>query len=192
VVCRTPAQQIVFQEYVRAITDHTARLARLEQELTEHGQPWRLAPVVDALQALRGVQFTVAVTPVAELGALTRFDNPRPLRNYRGLTPSEDSTGERRQQGGITKTGNSHARRALLEGAWASRYPAKVSRPLPVRLEKVSKPIQDSNWKAQIRLWKRYRQLSARGQNANPVVVAIARELSAFRWAIAQEVPRTP
>jgi transposase len=130
VVCPTPAQQIVFQEYVRAITDHTERLARLEQALTEHVQTWRLAPVVDALQALRGVQFTVAVPTVAELGDLTRFDNPRQLMHYLGFTPSEYSTGERRHQGGITKTGNSHARRALIEGAWASRYPAKVSRHL--------------------------------------------------------------
>jgi transposase len=192
VVCPTPAQQIVFQEYVRAITDHTERLARLEQELTDHVQTWRLAPVVDALQALRGVQFTVAVTTIAELGDLTRFDNPRQLMNYLGLTPSEYSTGERRQQGGITKTGNSPARRALMEGAWASRYPAKVSRHLQLRLEKVSTPIQDISWKAQIRLCKRYRQLSARGKKANQVVVAIARALRAFMRAIAQEVPLTP
>jgi len=158
VVCPTPAQQIVFQEYVRAITDHTARLARLEQALTDQVQTWRLAPVVDALQALRGVQCTVAVTTVAELGDLTRFDNPRQLMNYLGLPPSEYSTGERRQQGGITKTGNSHARRALVEGAWAYRYPAKISRHLQLRLEKVPKPIQDISWKAQIRLCKRYRQ----------------------------------
>jgi len=192
VVCPTPAQQSVFHEYVRAITDHTERLARLEQELTEHGQTWRLAPVVDALQALRGVPCTVAVTTVAELGDLTRFANPRQLLHYLGLTPSEYSTGERRHQGGITKTGNSHARRALVEGAWASRYPAKVSRHLPLRLEKVSKPIQDSSWQAQIRRCKRYRQLSARGKHANQVVVAIARELRACMWAIAQEVTLTP
>jgi transposase len=192
VVCPTPAQQIVFQEYIRAVTEHTECLGRLEQELTDQVQTWRLAPVVEALQALRGVPFTVAVTTVAELGDLTRFDNPRQLMNYLGLTPSEYSTGERRQQGGITKTGNSHARRALVEGAWASRYPAKVSRHLQLRLEKVSKPIQDISWKAQIRLCKRYRQLSARGKNANQVVVAIARELSAFMWAIAQEVSLTP
>jgi len=138
------------------------------------------------------VQFTVAVTAVAELGDLTRFENPRQLMSYLGLTPSEYSTGERRRQGGITKAGNTHARRALIEGAWAYRYPAKVSRPLQLRLEKVSKPIQDLSWKAQVRLCKRYRQLSARGKNANLVVVAIARELSAFMWAIAQEVPLTP
>jgi transposase len=131
VVCPTPAQQIVFQEYIRAVTEHTERLARLEQELTDQVQTWRLAPVVDALQALRGVPCTVAVTTVAARGDLTRFEHPRQLMTYLALTPSEYSTGERRRQGGITKTGNSHARRALVEGAWASRYPAKISRPLP-------------------------------------------------------------
>jgi transposase len=191
VICPTPAQQIVFQEYVRAVTEHTERLQRLEQELHEQVIAWRLCPVVDALQALRGVQFTVAVTTVAELGDLTRFDNPRQLMKYLGLTPSEYSSGERRRQGGITKTGNTHARRALVEGAWAYRYPAKVSRHLQLRLEKLPKPIQDTSWKAQVRLCKRYRQLSARGKNPNQVVVAIARELVAFMWAIAKQVPVT-
>ena len=89
------------------------------------------------------------------------------------------------------RPGNTHARRALVEGAWAYRYPAKVSRHLQLRLEKLPKPIQDISWKAQVRLCKRYRQLSARGKNANQVVVAIARELAAFMWAIAQQVPVT-
>jgi transposase len=102
VVCPTPAQQIVFQAYVRAVTEHTERLARLEQELTDQVPTWRLAPVVDALQALRGGPCTVAVTTGAELGDLTRFEHPRQLMNYLGLTPSEYSTGERRRQGGIT------------------------------------------------------------------------------------------
>jgi transposase len=189
VVCPTPAQQIVFQEYEQAVTEHTARLERLEQELRDQVQTWRLAPVVDALQGLRGVQFTVAVTTVAELGDLTRFENPRQLMSYLGLTPSEYSSGERRRQGGITKTGNAHARRALIEGAWAYRYPAQVSRHLQLRLEKLPKPIQDISWQAQVRLCKRYRRLIARGKNANQVVVAIARELVAFMWAIAQQVP---
>jgi transposase len=191
VVCPTPAQQIVFQEYVRAVTEHTERLPRLEPELYDQGNAWRMYPVVEALQALRGVQVTVAVTTVAELGALTRFDNPRQLMSYLGLTPSEYSTGERRRQGGITKTGNNHARRALIEGAWAYRYPAKVSRHLQLRLEKLPKAIQDLSWKAPVRLCKRYRQLSVRGKNANQIVVAIARELSAFMWAMAQQVPVT-
>ena len=111
--------------------------------------------------------------------------------NYLGLTPAEYSSGERRRQGGITKTGKSHARRALVEGAWAYRYPAKVSRHLQLRLEKLPKPIQDVSWKAQVRLCKRYRQLSARGNPPHQVVVAIARELSAFMWAIAKQVPVT-
>jgi transposase len=191
VVCPTPAQQIVFQEYVRAVTEHTERLQRLEQELQEQVKTWRLNPVVEALQALRGVQFTVAVTMVAELGDLTRFDNPRQLMKFLGLIPSEYSTGERRRQGSITKAGNSHARRVLVEGAWAYRYPAKVSRHMQLRLEQQPKAIQDISWKAQVRLCKRYRRLMARGKHANQVVVAIARELIGFMWAIAKEVPVT-
>jgi transposase len=192
VVCATPAQQIVFQEYVRAVHEHTERLQRLEQELHDHVNAWRLQPVVEALQALRGVQFTVAVTLVAELGDLTRFDNPRQVMKYLGLLPSEYSSGERRRQGSITKAGNSHARRALVEGAWAYRYPAKVSRHLQLRLEQLPKPSQDSSWKAQVRLCTRFRRLLARGKHANQVVVAIARELAGFMWAIAKEVPLIP
>jgi transposase len=192
VVCPTPAQQIVFQEYVRAVNEHTERLPRLEQALHDQVQTWRLAPVVEALQALRGVQFTVAVTTVAELGDLTRFDNPRQLMKFLGLIPSEYSSGERRRQGSITKAGNTHARRALVEGAWAYRYPAKVSRHLQLRLETQPKAIQDISWKAQVRLCKRYRRLIARGKHANQVVVAIARELVGFMWAIAKQVTVTP
>jgi transposase len=192
VVCPTPAQQIVFQEYVRAVNEQTERLQRLEQELQEHVKTWRLQPVVEALQALRGVQFTVAVTLVAELGDLTRFENPRQLMKYLGLIPSEYSSGERRRQGSITKAGNTHARRALVEGAWAYRYPAKVSRHLQLRLETLPKPIQDISWRAQVRLCKRFRRLLARGKHANQVVVAIARELAGFLWAIAKQVPVTP
>jgi transposase len=192
VVCPTPAQHIVFQEDVRAVNEHTERLQRLEQELTEQVQTWRLHPVVEALQALRGVQFIVAVTTVAELGDLTRFETPRQLMKFLGLIPSEYSSGERRRQGSLTKAGNTHARRALVEGAWAYRYPAKVSRHLQLRLEQQPKVIQDLSWKAQVRLCKRYRRLMARGKHANQVVVAIARELAGFIWAIAKQVPVTP
>jgi transposase len=192
VVCPTPAQQIVFQEYVRAVNEHTARLGRLERELQDQVQSWRLYPVVEALQALRGVQFTVAVTTVAELGDLTRFDNPRQLMKFLGLIPAEYSSGERRRQGPMTKAGNTHARRALVEGAWSYRYPAKVSRHRQLRLEQQPKAIQDISWKAQVRLCKRFRRLMARGKNANQVVVAIARELVGFMWAMAKQVPMTP
>jgi transposase len=192
VVCATPAQQIVFQEYVRAVNEHTERLQRLEQELQEQVASWRLQPVVAALEGLRGVQFIVAVTLVAELGDLTRFENPRQVMKYLGLIPSEYSSGERRRQGAITKAGNAHARRALVEGAWAYRYPAKVSRHLQLRLEQLPKPLQDISWKAQVRLCKRFRRLMARGKHPNQVVVAIARELAGFMWAMAKEVPLIP
>jgi transposase len=191
VVCVTPAQQSVFQEYVHTVSEHTERLQRLEQELQETVTAWRLNPVVEALQALRGVQCTVAVTTVAELGDLTRCENPRQLMKFLGLIPSEYSTGERRWQGAITKAGNTHARRALVEGAWASRYPATVSRQLPLRLETQSKAIQAIRWKAHVRLCQRYRRLMARGKHANQVVVALARERMGFLWALAQQGPVT-
>ncbi len=189
VVCPTPAQQIVFQAYVRAVTEHSERLGRLEQALQDQVHTWRLRPVVDALQALRGVQFTVAVTIVAELGDRSRVGKPSQLMSSLGLTPSEYSTGDHRRQGAITKTGNAHARRALIERAWACRYPAKVSRHLQWRLEQLPKPLRDIGWKAQVRLCTRDRHLMARGKHPNRVVVAIARELSACMWAIAQQVP---
>jgi transposase len=188
VVCPTPAQQIVFQEYVRAVSQHMERLVHLETELRELAKTWRFYPVVETVQALRGVQFIVAVTVVAEVGDLTRFDNPRQLMAYLGLNPSEYSTGNKRRLGSITKTGNGYARRVLVEGAWAYRHPAKVSRPIQLRLEQLPPVIQNIAWKAQLRLCKRYRRLIARGKNKNLVVTAIARELAAFMWAIAHEV----
>jgi len=189
VVCPTPPQQVVFQEYLRAVSEQQERVQRVERELHEAVKGWRLYPVVEAIQALRGVELTGAIILMAELGDLTRFDTPRKLMSYLGLTPSEYSSGARRHQGGITKAGNSHARRALVEGAWAYRYPAKVSRHLQLRLEKLPAEVQAIGWKAQVRLCKRYRQLTARGKHVNQVVVAIARETAAFTWAIARIVP---
>jgi transposase len=189
VVCPTPAQQLVFQAYVRAVNEHTERLQRLERELQDHVTTWRLQSLVEARQALRGVQFTVAVTRVAALGDLTRVDNPRQLRKYLGLIPSEYSSGARRRQRAITKAGNTHARRVLVEGAWASRDPAQVSRPWQLRLDPLPKPIQEISWKAQVRVCTRYRRLMARGQHAHQGVMAIARALVGFLWAIAKHVP---
>lgn len=191
VVCPTPAQQIVYQEALGAVDEQVERLRRIESQLGELIPAWRLAPVVRALQALRGVQQTVAVTVVAELGDLTRFDNPRQLAAFLGLVPSEDSTGDSRRQGPITKAGNSHARRVLVEGAWAYQYPAKVSEHIRKRIEGLPKPVQNIAWKAQVRLCKRFRRLIAKGKHPNVVVTAIARELAAFMWAIAREVPIT-
>ena len=189
VVCPTPAQQIVFQESLRAVSEQTERVRRLEDELVEIAAKWRLHPLVEAYQAMRGVQTHTAVTIAAELGDLTRFDNPRQLAAFVGLIPSEYSSGESRRLGPITKAGNGHARRALVEAAWSYRYPAKVSAHLQKRIDHCPKPAQEISWKAQVRLCKRYRHMVARGKNANVVVTAIAREILAFLWAIAREVP---
>jgi transposase len=191
VACPTPAQQVVFQEYIRAIDQHAERVVRIEQQMEEFAASWRLKPVVESFQALRGVQKLTALTVVAELGDITRFDSPRQLSAFVGLNPSEYSSGETRRQGRITKAGNAHARRALVESAWSYRFPAKVSPHIRRRLETLSPVIQDIAWKAQVRLCKRFRRLSGRGKNPNVVVVAIARELASFMWAIAREVRLT-
>jgi transposase len=134
----------------------------------------------------------VAVTLVADIGDLSRVETPRELMKFLGLIPSESSSGERRQQGSMTTAGNTQARQALVDGAWAYRYPAKVRRHLQLRREPQPKRIQDIRWKAQVRLCKRYRTLLARSTHANVVTVAMARELAGFMWAIAQESPVTP
>jgi hypothetical protein len=174
------------------VHEQTARLQRLEQARQDHVQAWRLHPVVEALQAVRGVPCTVAVTLVAEMGDLTRVDHPRALRQCLGLLPSEYSAGEPRRQGALTTAGNTQARRAWVEGAWASRDPAKVSRPLQRRLEHQPQIIQDISWKAQVRLCTRDRRLVSRGPHANVVTVAMARELAGFMGTMAREVPVTP
>ena len=189
VTCPTAAQQIVFQEYLRAVDDHLERLARIEAHIQEAISSWRLKPVVEAYQALRGVQEITALTVTAELGDITRFDSPRQLAAFIGINPSEYSSGGSRRLGGITKAGNAHARRALVESAWAYRFPAKVSAHIRKRLEKLPQTIQDVAWKAQVRLCKRFRHLTRRGKHPNIAVTAVARELAAFMWAIARLVP---
>jgi len=183
-----PAQQIAFQEYVTAITEAAERVARLTKQIEELLPAWRMSPVVEALQAMRGVALITAVCMVAEVGDLTRFDNPRQLMAYLGLVPSEHSSGERRRQGAITKAGNSHVRRMLVESAWAYRLPARVTPIIQKRQEKLTKPVREIAWKAQLRLCARYRRLSGAGKTKQLIVAAIARELAAFMWAIAREV----
>ena len=112
-----PAQQIAFTEYLDALANSEARIGRINKQIVSFCQTWRLQPVVEALQSLRGISLISAVTVVAELGDLTRFEHPAQLMAYLGLVPSEHSTGDHIKKGGITKTGNTHARRALIESA---------------------------------------------------------------------------
>jgi len=183
-----PAQQIVFQDAVDAIDDAAARLRRLDAQVAAIVPSWSMAPVVEAYQAMRGVSFAVAVTFVAEIGDLRRFDNPRQLMAFLGLVPSERSTGERVRRAGLTLAGNKRARRVLIEGAWSYRYPARVSQTLQARLEGLPKAVREIAWKAQIRLCARYRRLNAAGKKLPAVIAAIAREMAAFLWAIARHV----
>jgi transposase len=192
VVRPTPAQPLVVQADVRALTEPTERLPRLDQARHDQVPSWRLPPVVDALQARRGVPCTAAATMVAERGDLTRFERPSELLTCLGLIPSEDPSAERRRQGSLPNAGHTHARRALVGGAWASRDPAKVSRHLQLRLETQPHILQDSGGQAQVRLCQRDRQRLARGRQATVVTVAMARELAGFLGAMAQPVPGTP
>ena len=175
-----PAQQIVFQDAVDAIDDAAARLRRLDEQVAAIVPSWSMAPVVEAYQAMRGVSFVVAVTFVAEIGDLRRFDNPRQLMAFLGLVPSERSTGERVRRAGLTLAGNKRARRVLIEGAWSYRYPARVSQTLQARLEGLPKAVREIAWKAQIRLCARYRRLNAAGKKLPVVIAAIAREMAAM------------
>ena len=187
-----PAQQIVLQEFIQTINERTARLERLDNELSHYVYQWRYYPVVKAIQAMRGVRLLVAAGVVAELGDLSRFDHPRKLMSYLGLVPSEHSSGGKRHIGAITKCGNGRARRLLVEGAHSYRHAANISTELQKRQEGLPKQIVDIAWKAQLRLCKRYKKLINKGKHYNLVVIAIAREMIAYIWAIAKEVVLVP
>jgi transposase len=183
-----PAQQIAFEEYVQAVQEATERLERFAKAIAAELEHWRWRPVVEALQALRGVSATHAVRIIVELGDLARFGSPRKLMGYLGLIPSENSSGPRRRQGSITKAGNSSARRAMVEAAHGYAYPARVSWVIARRQTGLPKSVCDTAWQAQLRLCARFRRLAARRVPRNKIVVAIARELSGFVWAIARQV----
>jgi transposase len=185
-------QQIAFQEYLHAVSESGARIARLEQALRDALPDWTLAPVVAALQALRGVQLVAAITLAAEIQDFHRFTNPRQLMAYLGLVPCEDSSGPRRRQGAITKAGNCAARRMLVEIAHLYRHPARVSAVIARRQATLPRAVTDIAWQAQLRLCARFRRLAARRLPHNKIVVAIARELAGFVWAIAREVTPAP
>jgi len=187
-------QQFVFQEMVNVISEAGERLARYETQLPRVVAGWRWAPVVKALMSLRGVALLTAATLVAELGDLHRFGTARQLMGYLGLVPSEDSTGDERRQGGITKMGNGIARKALIEAAWNYRAPARISRELLKRQEGLSKEVKDLAWAAQTRLHHRYKHLTTvRHKKSQVAAAALGRELSGFVWAVGQIVaPHAP
>ena len=187
-----PAQQIVYQEYLHAVSEAGARIERHEQAMRDALTTWTLLPVVAALQALRGVQLIASITLVAEIQDFWRFAGPRQLMAYLGLVPCEDSSGHRRRQGAITKAGNAPARRVLVEAAHLYRYPARVSPVIARRQTQLPKAITDIAWVAQTRLCSRFRRLAARRLPHNKIVVALARELCGFVWAIAREVTPAP
>ena len=183
-----PEQQIVFQESIEAISVQTQRLERLTQAMKNALPGWKQEPVVRALMSLRGVQEIVAMTLVAEAGDLCRFEDPRQLMSYFGLTPGEHTSGDKRYQGSITKCGNGACRRVLTEAAWQYRLTPKVSPQLRQRQEKQPKAVCDISWKAQQRLHQRYKVLSVRRKKSGVVVTALARELTGFLWAIACQI----
>jgi len=182
------AQQIAFEEYVQVCEECERRVERFEQAILAQLEHWRWRRTVQELQALRGISALHAVRIVAELGDFQRFDTPRKLMGYLGMIPSEDSSGPRRRQGAITKAGNSSARRALVEAAHAYAHPARVSWIIARRQVHASKRACDIAWKAQLRLCSRFARLAARRLPRNKAIVAVARELAGFVWAIAREV----
>jgi len=183
-----PAQHVTFEEYIKAVDVATQQVIRITLHIEHLVQHWRWLPVVQALQSMRGIALLNATTVVAEIGDLTRFDKPRQLMHFLGLTPSEYSSGGSTRRGSITKTGNTHARKALIEAAWHYRWPPQVSRSLRIRQQSQHQSINSIAWQAQLRLYARYRNLRAKGKCSQQAVVAVARELSAFIWAIARQV----
>ena len=183
-----PAQRLAFQEMLNSVRESAARLDRLEAALAEIVPSWSMAPVVAAFQAMRGVAFLTAVTLVVEAGDIRRFDHPRQLMAFLGLVPSERSTGDARRRGGITKTGNTRARKALIEAAWTYRHAAGIGDKHQRRQVCLPQQVREIAWKAQTRLCARYRRLAAKGKLLTVVVTAIAREMVGFLWAIAQHV----
>ncbi len=170
----------------------TQRVTDITEQLQHAVPTWSLAPVVDSLVALRGIDRLSATVLLAELGDITRFDSPVQLMAYLGLVPGEHSSGSRRRKGAITKCGNTHARRTLVESAWSYRFPARQTMHLKRKAQSASDDARAIAWRAQKRLCTRYRTLISRGKNTRQTTVAIARELTGFVWDIAcHEFPRS-
>jgi transposase len=186
------AQQVVLADYLHEVERVAARIAHLNAAILEaiRTAAPQMRAVIQALQALRGVAAVSAATIVAEVGQLSRFPNPRQLMGYSGLVPSEYTTGPRRRTGAITKTGNAHLRRVIVEAAWAYRFGPAVRGPLRERQAGLDLAIVDIAWRAQTRLHDRYRTLVAKGKHNNQVITAVGRELLGFMWDIARTVER--
>ena len=180
------AQRVVLEDAIAALGSAGERIARLEEQMTALLESWPMKPVVQALMGLRGFAQVGAMVLTSELGGAWRFEHPKQLMAYLGLVPSESTSSEKRRQGGITKTGNGHARWLLIEAAHHYRLSPKVSRELSVRQQGLSPEIKACAWKAQTRLHQRMMQLQARGKQRNKVTVAVARELTGFVWQIFQ------
>lgn len=185
-----PIQQIVFQEYVDTVKVLTKRVASLDEQLALAAGESVFAGIIEALMALRGVNLLTAVTVVAEIGDLRRFASAPQLMAYLGLVPSEHSSGASKSRGGITKTGNSHVRRVLVEAAWTYRHPARKTAVLQRRAERTPEAVQEIAWNAQKRLCGRYKRMEARGKLKVQACTAVARELAGFIWAVGQAVPQ--
>lgn len=183
-----PIQQLVLQEYIDAVKQAQLRVKGLQEQMAQALGSWSLGPVAQALMALRGVSLITAMTTLAELGDITRFDSPRELMGYLGLVPREHSSGGSRRQGRITRTGNGHVRRVLVEAAWNYRFAARKTRDIEKRAEQTSVSVQALAWHAQKRLCGRYQSLLRAGKVKQQVTTAVARELAGFIWAIACEV----
>jgi transposase len=181
-------QRIAFEELVMAVRQAKERVARLDAAIAEFVPVWSMAPLVVALQAMRGIDLIAAAVLLAELGDLRRFDSPRRLMGYLGLVPSERSTGETVRRGAITKAGNIRARRILIESAWSYRHPPRLSTRKRFLFDRAPRSVREIAWKAQTRLSARTRALMAKAKRSTIVTAAIARELAGFIWAIGQEV----
>jgi transposase len=188
------ALEATLADYLEEVDHVGGRIVKLEKAIDAAvGEaPPEIRAVIEALQALRGVAQTVAVSIVAEVGSLSRFPSAPDLMGYSGLVPREYSTGNRVQRGGITKTGNGHLRRVIGEAAWAYQHRPNVIG-LLLRRQKslaIGEEAKKIAWKAQQRLHKRYQAMAARGKNKNQIVTAIGRELLGFVWAIGIETEK--
>ena len=181
-----PAQEATLLDYLHEVDHVAGRIERLERAIDDavNTAPTHMRAVIEALQALRGVAKVSAVTIVAEVGALSRFVRAPQLMGYSGMGASEHSSGERTRRGRITKTGNAHLRRIVIEAAWAYRHRPSVGGALRKRQATLSNEVKAIAWKAQHRLHTRYRKLLGRGKCQQQVVTAVGRELLGFIWAI--------